>query len=97
MAQPAHSDTIYLDGETLTPETLVALSSGKVKIDLTPEAWNQVQLSRNMIDEIAENDAPVYGINTNGMQQTFWTNSSIKLTDDDDEDGMHQFVEIPEK
>ncbi|KAI8614292.1 aromatic amino acid lyase [Chytriomyces sp. MP71] len=64
MASQTHADTIYLDGETLTPETLVALSNGKLKIDLTPEAWNQVQLSRNMIDEIAENDTPVYGINT---------------------------------
>ncbi|KAJ3220671.1 hypothetical protein HDU81_011255, partial [Chytriomyces hyalinus] len=58
------TNTMYLDGETMTPEDLFALSKGNLKIDLTPEAWTNVGLSRDMIDEIAANEKPVYGINT---------------------------------
>ncbi|KAJ3030290.1 UNVERIFIED_CONTAM: hypothetical protein HDU68_009561 [Siphonaria sp. JEL0065] len=55
---------VYLDGESLTPEVLVQLSKGTHEIDLTPEAWANVQKARDMIDEIVEKDLPVYGINT---------------------------------
>ncbi|ORY48197.1 hypothetical protein BCR33DRAFT_782576 [Rhizoclosmatium globosum] len=55
---------IYLDGESLTPDDLVLLSKGTHNIDLTPEAWKNVQLARDMIDQIVEKDLPVYGINT---------------------------------
>ncbi|KAJ3246826.1 hypothetical protein HDU78_006133 [Chytriomyces hyalinus] len=57
-------NTLYLDGETMTPEDLFALSKGNLKIDLTPEAWTNVGLSRDMIEDIAANEKPVYGINT---------------------------------
>ncbi|KAJ3074623.1 hypothetical protein HDU98_010714 [Podochytrium sp. JEL0797] len=60
----AQRPTIYLDGESLTPEDLVLLSKGTHDIDLTPEAWVNVQKARDMIDEIVEKDLPVYGINT---------------------------------
>ncbi|KAI3655255.1 hypothetical protein MP638_005889, partial [Amoeboaphelidium occidentale] len=57
--------TLYLTGDTLQPEELFALSTDlDLKIDLSPQAWENVKRSRDFVDELAEKNNPVYGINT---------------------------------
>lgn len=57
-------ETVYLDGESLTPETLVELSTGQLAIDLSEAAWAKVRAAREMIERILESGEVVYGINT---------------------------------
>ena len=39
---------VFLDGKTLTPETLVSLQKFDSKIDLTESAWEAVKKSREV-------------------------------------------------
>eukprot|EP01029_Cantina_marsupialis_P011659 TRINITY_DN2593_c0_g2_i2.p1 TRINITY_DN2593_c0_g2~~TRINITY_DN2593_c0_g2_i2.p1 ORF type:complete len:550 (+),score=231.89 TRINITY_DN2593_c0_g2_i2:109-1758(+) len=57
-------ETIFLDGESLTPDILVELATGKYHIDLTEEAWKKVAEGRTVVDEILRRGEVVYGINT---------------------------------
>ncbi len=44
---------IYLDGNTLTPEELVAIGyDPTIIVDLAPSAWVRVQRSRQIVDNI---------------------------------------------
>lgn len=57
--------TVELDGESLTPETLVQLSRGATPIDLSAMAWERVAHGREVVDNILRDPTRVaYGINT---------------------------------
>eukprot|EP00744_Colponema_vietnamica_P002404 GILI01003777.1.p1 GENE.GILI01003777.1~~GILI01003777.1.p1 ORF type:complete len:549 (-),score=158.41 GILI01003777.1:229-1803(-) len=56
--------TIFLDGESLTPEILWELGQGKLTLDLSEEAWTKVGSGRKVVDDILERGDVVYGINT---------------------------------
>lgn len=56
--------TIYIDGNTLEIETLLKLSTGKYKLDLTPDSWGKVARSRKVVDSICDSGEVAYGINT---------------------------------
>jgi histidine ammonia-lyase len=56
--------TVALDGENLTLEIFMDLGKGKFYIDLTAEAWERVNRSRKVIEEILEDkNRVVYGVN----------------------------------
>ena len=58
------ADVVVLDGETLALETLVSLSKGGKKLDLSPKAWEHVTASRQIVDNILKSGEVAYGINT---------------------------------
>lgn len=65
--RPAVADgrpTIHVDGETLLPESLLQLGSGKFRINLTAEAWERVRRSRDVIEHTLQAGEVAYGINT---------------------------------
>ena len=55
--------TILLDGRSLSLEGLIAVAHG-AKVSLCPDARQRMEASRQLVDEIAAGDEPVYGINT---------------------------------
>ncbi len=56
--------TIYLDGETLTLEQLLAVADDGEKVALSDIARTRVQASRAVVDRRARGSEPAYGINT---------------------------------
>lgn len=59
-----HTQFVDLDGCSLTPETLVALGQGKLKIRLTDESEKNVNKSRALLDDIVRENKVVYGVTT---------------------------------
>ena len=55
---------IYLDGNSLTLDELVAIAVDFAPVSLTDGARARVQASRAVVDEFVDRDAPAYGINT---------------------------------
>eukprot|EP01127_Copromyxa_protea_P010160 TRINITY_DN2450_c0_g1_i1.p1 TRINITY_DN2450_c0_g1~~TRINITY_DN2450_c0_g1_i1.p1 ORF type:complete len:585 (-),score=97.03 TRINITY_DN2450_c0_g1_i1:28-1782(-) len=60
----ADKETVLLDGNNLTLDTLLELGRGDYKIGLVPSAWERVEKSRRVIEEILVSGKVVYGINT---------------------------------
>ena len=55
---------IYLDGNSLTLDQLVAIANDFTTVSLTEAVRARVRAARAVVDEFAERDAPTYGINT---------------------------------
>lgn len=55
---------VEVDGCSLSPETLVALGKGKLKIKMTDEAEFNVSKSRSLLDNIVRENKVVYGVTT---------------------------------
>jgi len=55
---------IELDGYSLTPDQLVALSRGGMALSLAGDAWDSITASRAIIDDIVNKGQVAYGINT---------------------------------
>jgi histidine ammonia-lyase len=55
---------IPLDGAHLTLDQLLTISDERTEISITPEARARVVAARRVVDEKAEGDAAVYGVNT---------------------------------
>jgi histidine ammonia-lyase len=55
---------IYLDGNSLTIEQLVAIAVDFAPVALTDAARERVHAARAVVDEFASRDTPTYGINT---------------------------------
>jgi histidine ammonia-lyase len=55
---------ISLDGSSLTLDDLVAIAVDAAPVSLTEAARARVRASRDVVDEFARGDQPVYGINT---------------------------------
>ncbi|XP_046542970.1 histidine ammonia-lyase-like [Haliotis rubra] len=58
------SDYISLDGNSLAADDLVRLGKGEFLVKLTTEAEQNVQKSRDLVDEILASNKVVYGITT---------------------------------
>ena len=58
--QHGRKETMFLDGSSLFVEDLVKLSTGKVAIDLTKEAWQQVAEGRQVVDNILNEGKVAY-------------------------------------
>jgi histidine ammonia-lyase len=55
---------IFLDGNSLTLDDLVAIAYDSTLVGLTDAARARVRAARAVVDEFARRDAPTYGINT---------------------------------
>ncbi|MFA5560318.1 MAG: histidine ammonia-lyase [Acholeplasmataceae bacterium] len=69
---------ITLDGKSLTLEQLVSIARFNEKVEIAQESQKKVIEAAAFVKEIAENDLPVYGINT-GFGQL--ANIKIKKTE----------------
>ncbi|XP_077355286.1 histidine ammonia-lyase-like isoform X2 [Festucalex cinctus] len=58
------TEFLFLDGNSLTTASLVALGQGLFKIKLTPEAVDKVNKCRAVIDGFIREGKVVYGVNT---------------------------------
>jgi len=57
-------DYLTLDGNSLSPDDLVMLTTGNIKIRLSSEAEEKVQKARDLVDSIVKQNKVVYGIST---------------------------------
>src|SRR5687768_4024895 len=55
---------IYLDGNSLTLDELLAIANDFTPVSLTDAARARVRAARAVVDEFADREAPTYGINT---------------------------------
>ncbi len=55
---------LQLDGRSLTINDVQRVASGSLKVELTLEARERMQLTRNVVSNAVSAGAPVYGINT---------------------------------
>jgi histidine ammonia-lyase len=55
---------ILLDGNKLTLEDIEKVVYQKEKVDLSPEAWSQVEVSRRVVEESVSQGKVLYGITT---------------------------------
>ena len=62
MSEP--TEPIALDGESLTPEQVVAVARHDAPVELADEARETIRASRERIEHIVEAGDPVYGVNT---------------------------------
>lgn len=58
------TETILLDGKSLTIEQLLLIRDGEALVSLSDEAIIQMSQSRTAVESIVESDQVVYGINT---------------------------------
>ena len=56
--------TITLDGRPLSIEAVAAVARGHVAIEIAPAARDRMEAARAVVDDIADHDRAVYGINT---------------------------------
>ncbi len=57
-------NTIKLDGNNLTLEALIEISRNDAKIELSEDAIERMQASRNLVDDYVNEERVVYGITT---------------------------------
>ena len=55
---------VSLDGNTISPSEVMAIVSGKARVELAEDAWSRIIQSRKVIDNILSSEEVVYGINT---------------------------------
>jgi histidine ammonia-lyase len=55
---------VLIDGESLTPEDVVAVAREGATVAFTDEARTTIRASRDRIEDILEHDEAVYGVNT---------------------------------
>jgi histidine ammonia-lyase len=55
---------IFLDGSHLTLAELLAIADDRAEVGLAPEARRRVAAARAVVDDKADGDAAVYGVNT---------------------------------
>lgn len=58
------SEAVLLDGHSLTIAQLVSLADGNATAELASEALQKMAASRQVVDDFAAGDQPVYGVNT---------------------------------
>ena len=67
MRQPIRqqkADKVILDGNSLVLEDLVSLSRGQTKIEIAANSWSKLKQTREIVEKLAKQDEPVYGITT---------------------------------
>ena len=57
-------DRVDLDGESLTPEEVVAVARDRVPVTITADARERVRTARERVADVLESGEPVYGLNT---------------------------------
>ena len=57
-------NVVILDGEHLTLEEIHAVSVDNVPVDVNADAVENIQTSRNYVEQLVEQDEIVYGVTT---------------------------------
>jgi histidine ammonia-lyase len=70
--------TIQINGNNLTLDQIVKVARSGYKVELTKEAEQRVIKSRNIVDEIVDNNKVIYGITTG-----FGKFSDVTISGDD--------------
>lgn len=66
------SNSLILDGQNLSPESLVFAARSGQPVSLSMEAWNRISVSRQIVDTIVKNGQMAYGVTTGvGSQKDF--------------------------
>ena len=55
---------VYADGNNVTIDDVVAVARERAQVEINEQSWIKIRECRAFVEEIAEGDAPVYGINT---------------------------------
>lgn len=55
---------ILIDGDSLTIEDVVLVSRYRKSIELSPNAIDKIDQSRETLEELSKKDIPIYGVNT---------------------------------
>lgn len=64
-ADPHHATTLYINGQNLTVEDVVDVARDGRKVQLSPDAAEEIQRCRAWVDDVvAEGKLTVYGLNT---------------------------------
>ena len=58
------SDSVFVDGNTLSPAEVMAVANGSARLEITQGSWDCIINSRKVVDEIVDSGEVVYGINT---------------------------------
>ncbi|MCH1481549.1 MAG: histidine ammonia-lyase [Candidatus Poseidoniaceae archaeon] len=58
------SNSVYLDGNTLSPAEAMAVATGSAKLEITQDSWDRIINSRKVVEDILKSGEVVYGINT---------------------------------
>jgi len=58
------SNSVFLDGNTLSPAEVMAVAEGSAKLEITQDSWDRIINSRKVVDNILDSGEVVYGINT---------------------------------
>ncbi|WP_306059229.1 histidine ammonia-lyase [Natronococcus wangiae] len=56
--------TVVVDGESLTPEDVVAVAREGARIEVSEDARERIEESRARVEDVIESGEPVYGLNT---------------------------------
>ena len=56
--------SVFLDGTTLSPAEVMAISHGSAKLEIPQDSWDRIINSRKVVENILETGEVVYGINT---------------------------------
>ncbi|MCP4504446.1 MAG: histidine ammonia-lyase [Deltaproteobacteria bacterium] len=59
-----HLDDVKLDGKTLSLEDVRAVAQLHSQVNISDDVLVRMQKARDLVEEIAKGDSPVYGINT---------------------------------
>ncbi|HRU74473.1 MAG TPA: aromatic amino acid ammonia-lyase, partial [Caldisericia bacterium] len=55
---------ILINGDNLTIDDIISVSRYRKSVELSPEAIDKIDESRETIEELSKKDLPIYGINT---------------------------------
>ena len=58
------SQSVFLDGNTLSTAEVMAIAYGNAKLEVSEDAWSRIVMSRNVVENILQSEDVVYGINT---------------------------------
>ena len=58
------SNSVFIDGNTLSPAEVMAVAKGSAKLEITQDSWDRIINSRKVVDDIVKSGKVVYGINT---------------------------------
>ena len=73
------SNSVYLDGNTLSPAEAMAVATGSAKLEITQDSWDRIINSRKVVEDILKSGEVVYGINTGFGSLVTTTIDSEKL------------------
>ena len=56
--------TVYVDGNTLSPQEVAMVADQRAKVAVSDDAWPRIHAARSVVDRIVSTGETVYGVNT---------------------------------